>query len=105
MGMILSINGYKETILEPEKDLDILIENYLGTDARDLYRRIITRYKDRAERLQKQANDAEEHKERLEATIDDGRWEIGQILDLMDGEVDLADIRRRLKNLEWELDY
>ena len=48
---------------------------------------------------------SEEHKERLEATIDDGRWEVGQILDLMDDEVDLSDIRRRLENLKWELDY
>lgn len=105
MGMILSINGYKETILEPEKDLDILIENYLGRDARDLYRRIITRYKDRAERLQKQADEAEESKERLEAVIDDARWEAGRILDLIDDNTTIPDIRRRLKNLEWELDY
>ena len=105
MGMILSINGYKETILEPEKDLDILIENYLGRDARDLYRRIITRYKDRAERLQKQADEAEESKERLEVVIDDARWEAGRILDMIDDNTTIPDIRRRLKNLEWELDY
>lgn len=105
MGMILSINGYPETILEPEKDLDILIENYLGIDARDLYRRIITRYKSRAERLQKQAEEAEGVKGSLEDTIDDARWNVGMILDLIDDEVDLADIRRRLENLKWELDY
>ena len=105
MGCIVNIKGCKETVLDREKDLEDLIGSYLGIDARDMYHEILQGYKDRLEIKTEDDVEKEDRINRLENTIDEGRYNIFQILDDLTEEVDLPDLRRRLKNIAWELDY
>ena len=105
MGCIVNIKGCKETVLDREKDLEDLIGSYIGIDARDMYHEILQKYKDRLEIKTEDDAEKEDRISRLENTIDEGRYNIFHILDDLTGEVDLPDLRRRLKNIAWELDY
>lgn len=105
MGCIVNIKGCKETVLDREKDLEDLIGSYIGIDARDMYHEILQEYKDRLEIKTEDVAESEHRVNRLENTIDEGRYNIFRILDDLTEEVDLPDLRRRLKNIAWELDY
>ncbi len=105
MGCIVNIKGCMETVLDRERDLEDLIGSYIGIDARDMYHEILQGYKDQLEIKTEDAAESEDRVNRLENTIEEGRYNIFQILDDLNGEVDLADFRRRLKNIAWELDY
>ena len=104
MGCILNIKGCKETVLDREKDLGDLIGSYLGIDACDMYREILQGYKDRLEIKTEDDAEKEDRINRLENTIDEGRYNIFKILDDLPEEVDLQDLRRRLRNIAWELE-
>ena len=105
MGCIVNIKGCKETVLDREKDLEDLIGSYIGIDARDMYHEILQGYKDRLEIKTEDDAEKESRINDLESTMDECRFNIFQILDDLTGKVDLPDLRRRLKNIAWELDY
>lgn len=105
MGCIVDVKGCKETVLKPEEDLTDLIEKYIGTDARNMYQKILQGYRDRLKIKTEDDAEKEDRINTLENTIDEGRYDIFRVLDDLDGEVDLADLRRRLKNIAWELDF
>ncbi len=101
MGLILSINGICETVLDPEEDLDQLIEKYIGIDARNLFRDIRERDRNAVLLAREEAQDHECVTE-LENRIEDARWSLSRLLENIE-DMDKTDIRKKLKNIHWEL--
>ena len=62
-------------------------------------------YKDRLEIKTEDDAEKESRINDLENTMDECRFNIFQILDDLTGEVDLADLQKKKKNIAWELDY
>jgi len=105
MGCVFNVEGTREIILDPVDDLKDLIEKYIGTEARDLYAEIIQNYEDQLKIRQEDLDDEVREADHLKWTIEEARFNVGQVLDDLQEEVDLADVRRRLKNIHWELSY
>ena len=105
MGSVLIVAATPEIILDPEADLRDLIERYIGTDAAILYSEIIRKYENQLKILTEDNDDKEREVSMMEDTIDDCRYEISMVLKDLNEEVDLAEVRRRLDNIYWELGY
>ena len=94
MGHIITtpcvVKGRKNhTILDPEKDLKYLIEEYLGCEARDLFEEVISGYKEQVEEVL--GDDYE--------TVADGyRNELVSTMNALKEELDKSRLNR--KNLE-----
>lgn len=104
MGQILSIHGVCETVLDPDEDLEQLIEKYIGVDARDLFRDIRERDRNAVLLASEDAQDQECEVTKLENRIDDARWSLSRLMEDID-DMDKTDILKKLKNIHWELGY
>ena len=105
MGCVFDVQGAREIILDPVEDLKDLIGKYVGTDARELYAEIIQNYEDQLAIRQEDYYEKSQLVDEMEGTIDDCRYEIGMVLEDLKEEVDLAEVRRRLENVYWDLGY
>lgn len=104
MGMILSINGINEIVLDPEEDLEQLIEKYIGIDARDLFRDIRERDRNSVLLAREDVQDQECEVTKLENRIDDARY----LLDLLEEQIDdldKEDIKKKLEKIYWALGW
>ena len=104
MGQILSIHGVCETVLDPDEDLEQLIEKYIGVDARDLFRDIRERDRNAVLLASEDAQDQDCEVTKLENRIDDARWSLSRLMEDID-DMDKTDILKKLKNIHWELGY
>ena len=105
MGQTLSVCGVVETILDPEEDLADLIGKYIGIEARDMYLEILEGYRDQLCLVREDLGEKEKEASQMEDSIDDARYEIRQLLEDLETEVDLGDLKRRIDNIYWELNY
>ncbi len=104
MGQILSIHGICETVLDPDEDLELLIEKYIGVDARDLFRDIRERDRNAVLLAREDTQDQECEVTKLENRIDDARWSLDRLIEKVE-DMDKTDIRKQLENIFWELGW
>ena len=103
MGQILSIHGVCETVLDPEEDLERLIEKYIGIDARDLFRDIRERDRNAVLLAREDVQDRECEVTELENRIDDARYLLDRLEEQIDDLNNKEDIKKKLKNIYWAL--
>lgn len=104
MGLILSINGVCETVLDPDEDLEQLIEKYIGIDARNLFRDVRERDRNAVLLAREDAQDQECEVTKLENRIEDARWSLSRLMEDIE-DMDKTDIRKKLENIHWELGW
>lgn len=104
MGLILNIHGVCETVLDPDEDLEQLIEQYIGIDARDLFRDVRERDRNAVLLAREDGQDLECEVTKLENRIEDARWSLSRLMEDIE-DMDKTDIRKKLENIHWELGW
>jgi len=104
MGLVLSIHGVCETVLDPDEDLELLIEKYISVDARNMYRDVRERDRNAVLLAREDAQDQEYEVTKLENRIEDARWSLSRLMEDID-DMDKTDIRKKLENIHWELGW
>ena len=107
MGCIVNIKGCIETVLDPEKDLGILIDQYMGHDARNLYQDILDDHEAEISSLKYEYEQNEDDAAKYQDIIDSGRANLDYLIDEIEND-DCPDrdyLLRKLRNIHWDMGY
>lgn len=107
MGRVVDIKGCKETVLDQEKDLGILIDQYMGSDARDLYRDVLKAHEVEISNMKYENEQNADDAEKYQDIVDTARANLDHLIDDIEADdcPNREDLLRRLRNIHWDMGY
>lgn len=107
MGRIVNIKGCKETVLDRKKDLGILIDQYMGSDARDLYRDVLKDYEEEVSNLKYEYEQNADDAEKYQGILDNARGNLDYLIGAIENDdcPNRDDLLRRLRDIHWDMGY